>query len=233
MDWGTFGTALLTSVGGTAAVVGVLAWLGDKWLGTKIEASVRHEYDKKIESHKAELEQKTAAALRTMEAHFQEAVDKKAFDKDLFRQFLAVLPSSGSIEFIRGNNFAGFSFDRRQLGQLEDFAYGWDNVEHEFLDPELEAKRKELLAETGHFLREIAINTFPMPKDVHRSSVPEEWERDQPKRFEEVVNKIHGLAATVVSIHADLVRLGRERLKVAAGAVTLPASSALPGGTSV
>lgn len=232
MDWGTFLTALLTSVGGTTAVVGLLAWLGDKWLGTKIEASVRHEYDKKIESHKAELEQKTAAALRTMEAQFQDAVDKKAFDKDLFRQFLAVLPSAGSIEFIRGNNFAGFSFDRRQLGQLEEFAYGWDNVEHEFLDPELEAKRKELLAETGRFLHAIAVNTFPMPKDVNRSSVPEDWETEHPERFEKAVAAIHGLATKVVLIHTDLVRLGRERLKVAAGAVTPPAASASPGGTS-
>lgn len=229
MDWGTFGTALLTSVGGTAAVVAVLAWLGDKWLGTKIEASVRHEYDKKIESHKAELEQTTAAALRRMEAQFQDAVDKKAFDKDLFRQFLAALPSAGSIEFIRGNNFADFSFDRRQLGQLEEFAYRWDNVEHEFLDPEMEAKRKELLAETGSFLHEIAVNTFPMPKDVNRSSVPEDWETEHPERFEKAVEAIHGLATKVVSIHTDLVRLGRERLKVASGAAPPPAS---PGGTS-
>ncbi|MFN7429497.1 MAG: hypothetical protein ACK54T_07020 [bacterium] len=231
MDWGTFWTAFLTSIGGTTVAVGVIAWLGDKWIGTKIEASVRHEYDKKIETHKAELEQKTAATLRTMESQFQDAVDRKAFDKDLFRQFLAVLPSSGSIEFIRVNNFAGFSFDRRQLERLEDFVHTWNNAEHEFLDPDLEATRKELMTETGRFLHEIAINTFPMPKDAHRSSVPEEWETDQPKRFEKVVDTIHTLAAKVVATHTELVRLGRERLKVATAPVT-PPSAASPGGTS-
>lgn len=231
MDWGTFWTALLTSLGGTTVVLVGLGWLFDKWLGTKIEASVRHEYDKKIETHKAELEQKTAATLRTMESQFQDAVDRKAFDKDLFRQFLAVLPSAGSIEFIRVNNFAGFSFDRRRLEQIEDFVHTWDNVEHEFLDPDLESKRKELLAEAGRFLGQIAVNTFPMPKDVNRSSVPEDWETDQPERFTKVVETIHGLAAKTVSIHTDLVRLGRERLKVATAPVT-PPSAASPEGTS-
>lgn len=58
-DW------LLSSVLTTAAIA-VLAWLGRKWLAEWISASVRHDFDKKLEGLRAELRAKEAqiAALR-------------------------------------------------------------------------------------------------------------------------------------------------------------------------
>lgn len=216
MDWSAFWTALLTSIGGTTVLATILAWLGKKWIGARIENSVRHEYDVKLETHKAKLQQEVTETVRKLETEFQDAVDRQATDKDLFRRFLTTLPSSGSITFLRDNNFAGFSFRRSRLRDLDTFYHEWHDAEHEFLDGELEQIRKRLHELTAEFLSYLAVNTWPLDGDVESSWVPPEWEDVQPERFRETVDRIHDLAGRIVDVHASLVRMGRAKLKVSA-----------------
>lgn len=133
-------------------------------------------------------------------------------DRELFKEFLEVLPSSGSIDFIDTMNMAGFSFDSERLDDLREFYYNWDNAEHEFMDEELEAKRERLHELIGDYTSLISGNTFPT--DGGRQTVPPEWEREQPERFAKVVNELHEKAEEVVEAHQDLVRTGREKLGV-------------------
>ena len=214
MDWGVFWTALLTSIGGMTVLAAVLGWLGKKWIGARIENSVRHEYDVKLETHKATLQQEVTEAVRKLETEFRDAVDRQAADKDLFRRFLATLPSSGSIAFLRDNNFAGFSFRRSRLKDLDAFYHDWDDAEHEFLDNELEEKRKHLHSLISEFTGYLALNTWPLDTDANSSWVPPDWEHEQPDRFRETVDRIHSLAQRIVDAHSSLVRMGREKLKV-------------------
>jgi len=136
---------------------------------------------------------------------------RREADQRLFQCFLQVLPSSGSIRFINEANMAGFSFPLERLDQLHEFLYEWSDAEHEFIDSDLESKRKELLSLVDKYTNSIGLNTYP----THRSgfnTVPPEWEEDHPERFWHIVDELHGLAGKIVKTHQELVRLGRMRL---------------------
>jgi hypothetical protein len=135
-----------------------------------------------------------------------------AVDQELFQRLRQDLPSNGSIAFIDTNNFAGFSFELSRLSDLDTFVHVWDDAEHEFLNKKLEQKRQQLMALVKEYLSVIALQTFP----THTSgwnSVPEEWEHEQPQRFNEVVTKLHNLAGQIVQLHQDLFRTARKKLK--------------------
>jgi hypothetical protein len=219
MDWNTFGTALVTSLCTTGVGGAFLVWIVKTWLGTKIASAIKHEYDKKLESLRASLEQSTAEAVRKMDIQFQDALARKAADRVMFQKFAAALPSSGSVSFVRGHNYAGFSFDRSKHEELEAFASDWDDAEHEFLDPELEALRVGLLTLVRQFLNFVGYNTWPLKTNAHWSHVPPEWEHEQPTRFNEVTDTIHSLAKDIESSHAELVRRARFLLAVPPEAV--------------
>jgi len=142
-----------------------------------------------------------------------EMTQVKPIDVELFKEFKRVIPSKGSISFIDEQNMAGFSWPRDQLRELEQFYYEWNDAEHEFLDNELEELRVKLHNLIGDYLGQIATNTFPA-NDTKRQTVPPEWELENPKRFFEVVNKLHETAGSIVETHQDLIRKGREKLGV-------------------
>ncbi len=133
-------------------------------------------------------------------------------DRELFKEFLGVLPSSGSIKFIERKNMAGFSFDSERLNDLHEFYYNWNDAEHEFLDEQLESKRERLHDLIGDYTSLIGNKTFPT--DDGRHTVPPEWEREQPERFAKAVNELHEKAENVVEAHQNLVRTGRRKLGV-------------------
>ena len=58
---------------------------------------------------------------------------------------------------------------------------------------------------------------FPSSGSTRRrgASVPEDWEVEQPKRFNTVVEEIHGGANTVCENYDALIRAGRGKLGVA------------------
>jgi hypothetical protein len=142
-----------------------------------------------------------------------EVAEVKPLDVELFKEFKKVIPSKGSISFIDDQNMAGFSWPRDKLRQLDEFYYEWNDAEHEFLDNELEELRAKLHELIGDYLGQIATNTFPA-NDPKRQTVPPEWELENPKRFFEVVDKLHDTASSIVKTHQDLMRKGREKLGV-------------------
>lgn len=113
-------------------------------------------------------------------------------DLELFKRFLAELPSRGSIDFIDHNNMAGFAFEDREMAELERFARDWGDPEHQFHDEVLEVLRGELYASVTEYLHFLALNTWYLKGSGTRfRSVPPEWEEEQPERFSKVVGKLH------------------------------------------
>ena len=133
-------------------------------------------------------------------------------DRQLFLKFKETLPSNGSIAFIDQNNFAGFSFELKQLQDLNIFIHEWNDAEHEFLDNKLETKRQELMKLIKEYLGVIGLQTFPT-HNPGWNSVPEEWEVEQPDRFEKVVDQLHTLAGQILAAHQNLIRTARKKLK--------------------
>ena len=136
-------------------------------------------------------------------------------DRNLLKEFIETLPSTkGSIPFIKKHNMAGYPFKVSELKDLERFLEEWNNAEREFLDEDLEKLRKKLLTLVREYLAEIAGNTWPIPELPGYSAVPREWEIEQPKRFKDVVTKLHKLAGEIIETHQNLIRLGRKKLGI-------------------
>lgn len=144
---------------------------------------------------------------------FRGKVDEaRTHDRALYDQMSGLLRSDGVIGFLDQNNMAGFSFPQSKFDPLWDFLYKWNCPEREFLSPELEALRKSLWEKVDAYTTLLATNTFATEKNPDRHWVPPEWETEQPERFSRVVGSFHDLAAEIVKLHADFVRIGKVQL---------------------
>lgn len=134
-------------------------------------------------------------------------------DKKALRDFLEMVPSNGTIAYLRHRNFAGYSFDWNRLSDIERFNNERNGPDCEFLDPELEKARSDFRKSCHAFLVLLVLNTFPTHSD-NRQSVPSDWEIENPKRFNKAVDQIHKAADLVCTTYDNLVRLGRRKLAV-------------------
>ncbi len=54
---------VLVSAASGAAASGLLMWLFKEWLSTRLKASIQHEYDRKLETYKAQLKTEQDLAI--------------------------------------------------------------------------------------------------------------------------------------------------------------------------
>jgi hypothetical protein len=133
-------------------------------------------------------------------------------DARLLARFLDLLPSNSEpIYMMRSHDFAARWF-RKDLEPLRIFATEWDNTEHEFIDPELEQKRKELLKAVDNFWGLYAVQTFVVRHDPTRSEVPRELETEDYAKFQNVVASLNKAAYQIFVLHQDLVRVARSKV---------------------
>jgi hypothetical protein len=135
-------------------------------------------------------------------------LDRQVFEKIRTK----LLPQTGSIYFLRHNNFAGFSFDTDNIDDLDNFEHECINSDFEFLNPDLEKIKLELLSTVTHFTEQIGLETFPTNNG--RQTVPPEWELEQPERFWEVVNDFHKTKFQICDKYDELIKLARRILKI-------------------
>lgn len=150
-------------------------------------------------------------------------------DKRVYELLIKVLPWDGSINFIRTNNFAGFSFENARLDDLHEFEYHCKNPAFEFIDPDLEALRANLLELVNRFTLTITSETFPT-HNVERNSVPEEWESEQPERFNRVVTELHETAKRIIETYGSLVKTATRKLGILPPQMTQQSSPIYPAG---
>jgi hypothetical protein len=132
-------------------------------------------------------------------------------DKKILRDLLEIMPSNGSIRFVRDNSF-GNSFKWEWLKDIEVFFYDRAGPEHEFLDSELEMARGKLHKECGALLDVLSLNTWTTEKGFQ--SIPQEWEWENPTRWKETLSEFRTARNAVCSTYDDLVRLARKKLAV-------------------
>jgi len=155
------------------------------------------------------------AALATFRKPLLQRLTRRGLaprDRELFRRFLEVLPSEGSIAFL-GNADFGNAFDKHRLDDLTRFYYGWDNPGHQFLDQALEEKRMELFVAVVQLLDVVRLHTAPNQAGL-QSVVPVnvDPDADLPELIREGIRHLNGAAKTVVSIHQEIVRLGNRQV---------------------
>lgn len=127
----------------------------------------------------------------------------------LFKEFQSVLPSSGSIAFLKGFDMAG-AFRDDELNDIRNFHVNWGDLEHEFIDETAEKLRSELFDAIDKYYQVIAIETFGTEVSNVRS-VPKEWKWKQPERFRRVVLSLIELAQKVIEKHQSLMKYGIQK----------------------
>jgi hypothetical protein len=140
--------------------------------------------------------------------------ESQKLDASIFNEFKLILPWQGAINWLRTNNFAGFSYRRKKLEQLDAFVDRCEDPSFEFLEAELEALRADLYDKLGKLLYTLSMNTFTSGPNLEFAGVPQDWELTNPQRFDEVVSLIHREASEAVSAYDALLRAGRRKLGI-------------------
>ncbi len=60
--------SIISSATVSVAIVGTLTWLFREWISTRLKSSIQHEYDQKLEAHKARLKAENEVALLELKA---------------------------------------------------------------------------------------------------------------------------------------------------------------------
>lgn len=135
-------------------------------------------------------------------------------DKDLFAEFLAVLPDEPTIRLLKAQNF-GDAVRKKSIDPLFDFAHVWDSVEKEFLDGELEREKKALLAAADQLTQEIAGRTVPVRMEGFISVFSDQQRSTGQPRPPEVLEDariLNKLASEFVPKYEAFVRDCRSKL---------------------
>jgi len=95
-------------------------------------------------------------------------------DTQTLDALVKLMTSTGTIDWLRGANFAGWSFEWSRLEGIETF-FHQKGPEHEFIDNDLEKLRKTFYDAAKSLLVLLATETFPVGTG-DRQSIPEDWE---------------------------------------------------------
>lgn len=133
-------------------------------------------------------------------------------DKRILRDLLDVVPSNGTIEFLRTKSLGSF-FQWNRLEDIERFLDSRNGPDHEFLDPELETARKKFRASCRALVSALETYTFPTHKEGWHA-VPRDWRDEAPERFHRTVNDLDKAADAVCTTYDHLVRVARKKLGV-------------------
>ena len=133
-------------------------------------------------------------------------------DKNLFKEFLLILPSSGSIGFIKDHDFCNV-FKLDNIDDLVEFLNIWDNAEYEFLDKDLEKIRLNLWTHINKFVYESGMKTFPHRIQGLQTIMPNlEYGEKIPPYINKNIELLNNICDDIFHAHQELVRLGKQTL---------------------
>ena len=132
-------------------------------------------------------------------------------DKDVYNILVKILPWNGSIQFIREISFSAFSFSQDDLNELNEFIYRCKNPAFEFIDPDLEGLRINLLNEIKHFINSVGLKTYPTAIPG-KYRIPKDWEIDIPDKYYEGVKILDTAADKVCETYDTLIKTATRKL---------------------
>jgi hypothetical protein len=133
-----------------------------------------------------------------------------AEDRKVMAWLIAVLPYDGVMGLLDRKDFGG-PFRLESLAPLDKFLAESHSPHNEFLDPDLESLRSELISKVKSFVLYMSLNTFPMHNPDFQA-VPRDWEDHQPERFIETIDRLNDLSRNASIAYNQLVREARRRL---------------------
>ena len=136
-------------------------------------------------------------------------------DRALYQLFLDALPPNPTTTFFNAQDFAT-PFRRSSIEPLYSFVNTWGSVDKEFLDQDLEARKKAVYAFASELANEIAARTAPMSDGVRASVFTDRQSAVSQQRPDSVIEDsriLNRKAAQFVPLYEDFVRVCRARLE--------------------
>ncbi len=214
-------------------VVAVLSYLLKRWIGIRIDESVKHAYARQLEEHKAQLQLENSRQLEELKSNLalensrqlerarlqgEETTRSRSADLERFEEFLKEYNfEDGSLAYIRDRNMAE-PFEWSGLDQFKELSSCWEKASQEFLDSEIEAKRREFCESVQSLIRHLGINAFRLDNhpghlsQIHPEfkSAEEDWKREKWQNETRLADE---LAQKVEDSYNDFVRFSRHHLK--------------------
>lgn len=139
--------------------------------------------------------------------HFgaEKSQDHSRHDKELFEQFLSIFAKNDRIRFFKEHDFLG-SFQKDRIDGLYEFVETWGNAAHEFIDQDVEKKRKDIYESAKRLAGAIAQYTTPnqaglisvKPDNLPHGPTPDWIERE--------AKEINDCADEFAAKHEDFIR---------------------------
>lgn len=136
-------------------------------------------------------------------------------DKALFLEFVELLPSDGfDVKLLEEHDF-GNSHHGREVKALDTFVHPWNNALKQFLDEELEFKRKQLIDKSKHFIYTLASRSYSIGNGEMFSCIPDAYRGawNRPPHVEEQIRELNELGTDLFELHEDFVLTARRKLK--------------------
>jgi hypothetical protein len=136
-------------------------------------------------------------------------------DKALFQSFLSALPPNQTTSFFKEHDFGG-SFQKSAVAPLYAFVSTWGSVDNEFLDEDLEKKKKALYSFASELSSEIACRTVPLRNGDLVSVFSDQQRATGQPRPESVIEDAKVLnekSAQFVPMYEDFVRACKAKLE--------------------
>lgn len=149
--------------------------------------------------------------LRLGTLQHEAAREKRLLDVRLFDEFVALLPSDGAaVALLKEHDFAG-TIRSDGLPAIETFAHRFDNAEHEFLAPEIETAKQELLVLANNFLGKVAVYTVPKGQGF-LTVYPGDVDPDifVPAYLKEQISELNAAASALYDAHQAFIRQARQ-----------------------
>ena len=134
-------------------------------------------------------------------------------DRKLLADLVGTLPYKPAIHFARTHDL-GASFARVNLQPLHRFLEQWNDVHHEFRNPDVELSRQQLLRAVAVFLADISLNTWPVGADFQGMPADEVEGPSKQRReyWRSIADRLNKEGCDVADAYDALVRTARERL---------------------
>lgn len=137
-------------------------------------------------------------------------------DRKLFTKFITMLPAnSSSIDLLQNHDF-GNTFYGKKLDRLRDVIVLFENVEHKFLDNDLEAAKIKFIQELNNFDYKIGIYTGPSGGSVEFfSCIPDSYKGayDTPEWITGQIDELNSSSLLCYQLYETFVNQARNKLK--------------------
>lgn len=134
-------------------------------------------------------------------------------DKKVFEAFVSILPWEGSINFVRLVDFHN-SFETNSLNDFNEIIYRDKNPAFEFVDPDLEGLRIDLISKIKDLMGLIGFRTYPQSHRPEKNEVPKEWRETKSQLYYEVVKLLNDSSAAVCESYDNLIKTAIRKLGI-------------------